>query len=423
MRYTDNIRQASWRGIPFNIREEEAVFEPKIVEHKFPGSLLAFLEVMGDESNEFIIDGYVVGEDFGAQRDRLINACKEHGEGTLVMPHYGSITAKCLGIRPKHSTSELRICRFSIRFKDTTGLVIVPGPLLKNSTSGKIIPTPSFAKDAPQELKVSAFHQILDTCKEGIAKVADILMNPLTGVYHYIDLSFQQAEQVLGIVYSAFDLIYDLQTILNISPRVFQLLSDARGKGIALIINSQSLGETIQNLMTFGLISFDDSREDDETTPDYRAGFSRLSRLAAFSPSIQQSSDSSKALLDFVRVTAAIQLMQISSKINYSSVGEADTYRGVIVDLVDYLVGLGLDEELVTILRSLQALTNQDIEDRASSLPSYTVYMSEVQIPSLALAYQLYGNLSLEQDLVSRNEVTNPMLIPSGVNLEVVANG
>lgn len=92
--WKDNLRPASFRGVPFQV-DDEGTFGRRVQVHEYPNRDKPYTEDLGRAARRFTINAYLVGDDFFEVRDRLIVAIDTPGPGTLVHPYYGEI-AVCI---------------------------------------------------------------------------------------------------------------------------------------------------------------------------------------------------------------------------------------------------------------------------------------------------------------------------------------
>jgi len=76
-------------------------------------------------------------------------------------------------------------------------------------------------------------------------------------------------------------------------------------------------------------------------------------------------------------------------------------------------------------LRTLRAAHIADLNDRAAPLPRLRSLRLAATLPSVVVAYRLDGDaldtlVDRAADLVARNRVPNPLLVPGGRDLEVL---
>ena len=53
-------------------------------------------------------------------------------------------------------------------------------------------------------------------------------------------------------------------------------------------------------------------------------------------------------------------------------------------------------------------------------LPHLEKYTPPETLPSLVLTHRIYGSIEHEADLIARNNISNPALVPGGQELEVL---
>lgn len=116
MGFRENIRQASFRGVPFNVHGAQANFGRRTVTHEYPQRDKPYIEDLGKAAREFTIQAFVVGDDYFAKRDRLSGALEQGGPGTLVHPFYGSLNASVKSFTVTESSREGGMASFAITF-------------------------------------------------------------------------------------------------------------------------------------------------------------------------------------------------------------------------------------------------------------------------------------------------------------------
>ena len=117
MPWRDRLLQASFRGVEFGVADHEAKIAGRRVQtHEYPGRDVPYTEDLGKRTKQFGIEGYVVGDDYAAQLDRLIQACDMAGPGELVHPYRGVRQVACVELNVNERTSEGRMARLSFQF-------------------------------------------------------------------------------------------------------------------------------------------------------------------------------------------------------------------------------------------------------------------------------------------------------------------
>ncbi|MFJ5162219.1 DNA circularization N-terminal domain-containing protein [Pantoea sp. NPDC088449] len=92
MSWIDNLRDASLRGVPFKVDEDEATFGRRMQVHEYPNQDKPCAEDIGRATRRFIVQAYLAGDDYFEQRNNLIEAVEKPESCKLVHPFYGEKT-------------------------------------------------------------------------------------------------------------------------------------------------------------------------------------------------------------------------------------------------------------------------------------------------------------------------------------------
>lgn len=118
--WSSRLRDASFRGVPFSVEDDESSFGRRVQVHEYPNRDKPFTEDLGRATRRITINAYIVGDEYADQRDKLITAIETAGPGTLVHPFYGEMQGSVDGqVRVIHSSSEGRMCRVSFQFVES----------------------------------------------------------------------------------------------------------------------------------------------------------------------------------------------------------------------------------------------------------------------------------------------------------------
>ncbi|MHA2017792.1 MAG: DNA circularization N-terminal domain-containing protein [Promethearchaeota archaeon] len=125
-------KKASFRDAFFFVKDSEMNVGRRNIIHQFPFQDEAYVEDLGMEADTFLVIGYVVqhldnSQDYIDERDDLLEALREFGEGTLKHPFYGELSVHLVGkAKIDESFSEGGIARFTMNFievKEGSGTV------------------------------------------------------------------------------------------------------------------------------------------------------------------------------------------------------------------------------------------------------------------------------------------------------------
>lgn len=114
------MQPASFRGVAFKVDSDDLQVGRRTVLHEYPGRDTPSVEDMGRETREYAISAYLIGPDFIAERDRLIEALEQAGPGELVSPWYGRMNVVVMGKqRISHSKADGGMCVVSFTFVES----------------------------------------------------------------------------------------------------------------------------------------------------------------------------------------------------------------------------------------------------------------------------------------------------------------
>jgi prophage DNA circulation protein len=107
----------------------------------------------------------------------------------------------------------------------------------------------------------------------------------------------------------------------------------------------------------------------------------------------------------------------------HASVDDANLVRDVVGDQLDALMGETTSDDVFNGLQDLRAQLVNAVPPKDESLARVARVTLVGGSNALALAYELYGSLALESDLIGRNAIRHPGFIPAGRELEVLDRG
>jgi prophage DNA circulation protein len=126
MAWLDDIADASFRGVAFQVEKPSQRGGRRLANHQYPLRDRPNSEDMGSKQRQYSFDAYVLGvADAFAQRDALIVALDAGGSGLLIHPTYGQLQVM---VDDWTETTDLikeqNICRFKLSFLDSGNSVV-----------------------------------------------------------------------------------------------------------------------------------------------------------------------------------------------------------------------------------------------------------------------------------------------------------
>lgn len=120
MSWKDNLLEASFRGIVFDVISTDDDAERAHARHEYPYQDGGDVEDMGRHVRLFKLRAIIFGDDYEQRLQKLIAALDEPGPGVLVHPVFGNIDhALACGYRIRHHAEEVDSCTISLDFEES----------------------------------------------------------------------------------------------------------------------------------------------------------------------------------------------------------------------------------------------------------------------------------------------------------------
>lgn len=385
-RVTFNGREligASFRGVPFFVEASERSGGRRLAVHQFVGRDDVYAEDMNRDSRGFRVDGYVIGDDYLAQKDALIAALEDvAGPGELVHPYEGVRRVACPKFAVRNTKADGGMATFSIEFVETP--TQAPAPVGEVDATGTI----AAAADAAQ-----------------VAAAAELASD-----YDVEDLPAFALESAEAALVTATESLAE-----KVAPIIAatQELAEFAGQIELITARASSLVRQSAALLEDFLGAIEGLAETAATSPGEL--FDALLEVYATdlgAPVVPITATRARELANQSAVTAAlrravaIEAARLAPSIPYESIEEALDARSRIADALDTEAGTASDDAYPALV-ALRAEVLRGVPGTATYAREITVSRPST-IPSLLLAYQLYGSVAREGDLVARNKIQHP---------------
>lgn len=114
--WLDQLRPASWRGIPFQVLAEEEDTARQLRVHQYPYRDEVWVEDLGAGANPMVVAGFLVGDDALELREAMREAADIPGPGELVHPTLGMLDLVCLSLSISSRWDQGRVFQLAFRF-------------------------------------------------------------------------------------------------------------------------------------------------------------------------------------------------------------------------------------------------------------------------------------------------------------------
>jgi prophage DNA circulation protein len=396
-RWKQKLRPASFRGVRFLVDRHETQGGRRGADHEFPDRDVPFAEDNGRHQRKWSVDGYLVGPDYFAARNKLEQALEKKGSGDLIHPYYGKKKVVCREFTITETAGEGGFVKFQMKFveagslsfpkagSDRAFLVGLAGKLLGAGAAGAL----EKAFDAADQAQF-----VVDSATDKVLAVTETMESISAGITGSADSLAEFAFAVRNIKASAIDLV--------LSPiALAENIADAFGLLFAAATPEQAFAAG-RKFFTFG--------DDDPTIPTTTS-------------TRQQQAANAAALNTFVQTIAVVTTSNAAVSMTHKSVDDALAVRDVLADQLDRLMESTTDDELFTALQEQRAQVVKAIPGDDAGLAQISELTLPGTMPSILLAYELYGSLDDEQDLIDRNGIRHPGFIQGGKPIEVLDRG
>ncbi len=380
----DNLRPASFRGVPFDVDSHDESGGRRLARHEYPLRDVPYAEDLGRKAGEWRIEAFLVqrkGVDVASGRDKLRDALRKPGPGTLVHPYLGELTVCVDDYRLRESTAEGGYCSFSITFVESGSNT---SPFASANTAAATQAQVAVVKKAAQkswlEEMAEGANDILQASKDlpgGLHGAADFLGLPVgwaTDAHSTLGGLLDQPDVFSGRLLDLFDGAGSL--FASPSPRGG---------------TSRTSAADLERIMPV-------------TTPAMAA-----SAGAAASP-----------VVTLVGTTAVAEAANATSTTEYATADDALAARDDVIDAIDVVTLSGVSDEVYATLVDLRAAVAADLTTRGAQLPHLARVTLPQTMPALVAAYRVHGDAARDGEIVTRNAIRHPGKVPGGVPLEVL---
>lgn len=395
-------RSPSFRGVPFQVRDDDYAGGRRNETHEYPGGERAMTEDLGRKAYKIQLNAFVVGEDWRKQSRRLQDALEKKGPGELVHPNGKTYIVNVVDFNIRETTA-LYQAEFSITFVESGEQ---PAPQITSALTDRLVAAAQTLNiaNAAEFLKIGADY--VGDAVSSVAAVASSLVANLAAIVDGIDDAVDTATNAMDTVVSV---ALDLS---NLRENVEELLTTpdvwaARVAGATDVIT--------------GLVA--------PSKKNVRA-LAYAGATTDFNPvTIDQSTATGAAEYRAVVRTNNYNLAQsiagaatIISQIDAKRRGDVIEIRNDILAMVDSVLNSNVEmsPEFTTALSNLAADIAAVCNDIIAKLPDERDIELLATTPARVLAHKMYNDQSRGVEIAENNLIYNPTFVPAGVQLKVL---
>lgn len=417
MAWKDRLQPASFRGVGFFVKTDEAEFGRRQVMHVAALVDVPSLEDLGRSADVFQVEGYLVGDDYDLQLAQLIKAIRDTpGEGRLVHPHFGDRSVGASGFRVRHDNAEGRMCRFTVSFAEAGELgqpsitIDSPNVLAARSEDIQEASRDSFL----ERFGVDGFPQFVrESVIDQLNQMSDFLASP----GDFSNTLFSDSTSVFGAVGEFVTGDSDLipafqQSVARFSRNIGSLVSSPAELAVSLtsLISGirRSFGSSSSSILgsLYNLFPSSPPR-----------------RTIGLTPSRAQVIANTESVAQLVNQAVVAELAVVVVSKDYQTFDEAIESRDSLAELIDQQSEITPSDEVYTQLTQARAEVIQGLPRADQDTSRLVPYTPPSTKPALVIAQALYDDAKREADIVRRNSVRHPGFVTGAKPLQVVTNG
>ncbi|MEG9669405.1 DNA circularization N-terminal domain-containing protein [Serratia bockelmannii] len=412
----EDLRDASFRGVPFYFVDVEGTGGRRAIPHAYPKKEVGWTEDHGAVLTQQQINGILLGNDYQAQFNRLLAALNTPGPGELVHPWFGVQQVQAGKVTHKLSTEEGGIAYVSFEVFEAGEQLF---PTQQEDTTATTL-------SASDSVKAALANGDYFAALDGVGNMVDTLLDDLQGfatnlptlpnaLNEWMD-RLNRFKDLAGIIVATpgelirdvTDLISDVKDLVTEAPWALQVYDQLQDKWD---------GERAAQAATKSLA--------DNIAVNVDTGFaSSVTR----SSTIEVSDDMQTNIDDFRQLVIVTSLVAKAETVATATFETSQEAQGTGDELAERLGEQAIDavesgqRELWRSLRDLRFAVVNDVRIRSVQLPELRRVSPRQTTPVMLLAWRETGDAEQRDALVTRNRLRYPAFILPVQVIEVVGN-
>ena len=386
----------SYRGQPFHTVGAEIKVGRRNVVNEYPQRDEPYVDDLGRRARRFVLECYVIGENYLADRDALIDALEAKGSGELIHPRYGVRKVSVDGEASlKESPDRGGMARVTVTFVEDTSNTF---PTSIGSTVVQLEAATNAADEATEAAFANSFNvagasSLVDQALDG-AKGLKVQVTGLVDLARRVtDVSGLSVIVELGARLSA-----GLSALIRTPAVLVQSLRSMYAQLVQDVVRPVSALAELQ--MVFGA-----NARSSETALSGSTRARSLSNDTARADLQRRLSLSNQARLLAVALGSASQV---------ATAEQAVALRNALLKQIDAeLENNDPPADVVRALSALRAAVVRDVTVRAELLLQRATFTPRAVLPALLLAHRIYQDATRTDELVARNGISHPAFVPA----------
>lgn len=431
MSWLDQLQQASFRGVPFQVDSSDTMAGDNVVLREYPFQDLPQVFRMGEGAELIKLSAYVIGPDYLLQRDALRQVLS--GEGVLVHPTSGAVRVFVADRyrMAEAPTREGGVVRFDLTFARAEPRTY-PGSY--PSTPAQATEAADEAQDATEDQFAAEF-DMGDSPTWVQANVVDRINSVVGGVWEQVSQVTNTVNGVTGTVLGNYESLRDGLGDLVKAPAA--LAGAVRGLFELPQVLSSALRNDFQKAFesVFGLgkrlgnKGFEQVVEATASTP-LMFGLGNPEDLGLDTDArkrLDQLNDSVDRMVDAMALAAWLKCIAADDLSGYQDVhrqrallfarGQDLLKRGSAASAPRKLPAMDWNQAM----QGMLSAGLRDLQVRGRDQLRLSSYTPEVTMSIWQISFLAYGTAQWADEIAQMNpHITHPLLVPAGKPLRLV---
>lgn len=404
--------RALFRGVPFLIESSKRSGGRKLAIHEYPNIDNQYVEDLGKVVPTFSIDAIISGQaDYMAKRNAFIKALEDQGPGQLSHPFYGDMFVSVATYELDESTSNLGKAVFSVTFA-ITGLETYP----KLDISG----SPLIQIKVTNTVTLINAHISENYQPAGITSAS--VSSRLT--QNYIPNKFNQSYNTSIISTVSAALNKACLAILALTNNLEPDMSHTRSYNSDMETNKNTIaidGQSVADSITGGFDNINNLDADSDilytgwkSCFDFRSNekFPSITTVQKL-----RNLDNHLLITGCFNMLALIYAYQEAANIEFLIYDDLRKVQTELENQYQYILGIPkVDYDLLNAVQDIRSDSVKYFNNIGKQVYKITDAYTNV-IPMTVLAYQYYGNLDYQTELIRLNNIKEPSFVAGNVKI------
>jgi len=383
----------SFRGVPFRTVDADMKVGRRNVVNEYPQRDEAYVDDLGRRARRFVVEAYVIGPNYLAERDALVKAFETKGSGELIHPRYGLRKVSLDGeVSVKETPERGGMARISVTFVEDTSNTF---PIAVQNTVAQVERTANAADEATE----AAFGKEFSV--EGASVLSTQALKRMTATVGGLLQTARQVTSVGGlgtIVVQVGRLMGNLAQLIRTPVVLVQSLRSIYAQLVQEVQRPVSAFSELQSVFS-------------ANTRSPAVALSGSTRARSLANDTAQADLQRRLSLSN---QARMLTVALATTDALATASQATALRDALVAQIDTELEVNdPPAEVSKALTDLRVAVVRDVAARSEFLLQRSVFTPQSVLPAVVLAHRIYQDATRADELVARNDVKHPAFVPA----------